>query len=424
MLKKVEKISLDGIWILKNPEKSIETESQVPGTVFEALVEKNIIEDPFYGENEHKMKWVYQTNWTYEREFDVEQEFVDHKRILLRFYGLDTIADVYLNDELIGSVDNMFVRYDFEVKSMLKNEGNKLIVKFFSPTLKAKEFKDKFGFNLNTGYAAIPGVPYLRKAQYSFGWDWGPKLPDVGIWKNVELIGFDDVKIESVFPYSNLKYNIDPLNITNSNELSKIEITSVKLFIDVELALIDEEILGLNYKIKGLLKSPIDEIFTKEIPLNKKKETLIFDIHNPLLWWTNDLGHPNLYKLEISTFKDEVLECVTQEIGLRDIQLVRKLDNWGETFYFLLNGIPIFAKGANWIPVDSFIPRGKKQGLYSMNLHDAKKANMNMIRVWGGGIYEDDSFYDLCDKLGVLVWQDFPFACALYPYQEKFVESV
>ncbi|MFW9772137.1 MAG: hypothetical protein ACFFEO_08235, partial [Candidatus Thorarchaeota archaeon] len=334
MVKKVEIISLDGIWILKNPEKSIEIESQVPGTVFEALVGNNLIEDPFYGENEQKMKWIYETNWTYEREFEVEQEFLDHKQILLRFYGLDTIADVYLNDELIGTVDNMFVRYDFEVKSTLRSKGNKLRVEFFSPTLKAKEFKDKFGFNLNTGYAAIPGVPYLRKAQYSFGWDWGPKLPDVGIWKKIEIVGYEDFKIESIFPHSTLEYNVDPLNITNSNDLSTIKVISAKLFVDIELTLVNEDISGLNYTVKGLLKSPTGEVLTTEISINKKNERVIFEIQNPLLWWTHDLGNPNLYSLEISILKEEVIEFVTQEIGLRDIQLVRKLDNWGETFYF------------------------------------------------------------------------------------------
>ncbi|MHA2390935.1 MAG: glycosyl hydrolase 2 galactose-binding domain-containing protein [Promethearchaeota archaeon] len=424
MGQKVEKITLDGTWILKNHKKSVELEAQVPGTVFEALVEKHIIEDPFYGENEHKMKWVYEANWIYEREFDIKQEFLDHKSVLLRFHGLDTISDVYLNDELIGSVDNMFVTYDFEVKSMLKSVGNKLIVKFFSPTSKAQEFTDKYGFKLNTGYAAIPGVPYLRKAQYSFGWDWGPKLPDIGIWKNVEIIGFDDFKINSVFPYTSFEYNIDPLSITNSNEISAIEITSTKLSIEIELTLGEKNVSGLNYMIKAQLKAPNDDLFIKEIPLRKEKETISFDIENPYLWWTHDLGNPNLYQLEVSILKDQVLERITQQIGLRDIQLVRKFDKWGETFYFLLNGIPIFAKGANWIPVDSFIPRGKKLGLYSMNLKDARKANMNMIRVWGGGIYEDESFYDLCDELGLLVWQDFPFACAIYPYHNDFIENV
>ncbi|MFW9941621.1 MAG: glycoside hydrolase family 2 protein [Candidatus Thorarchaeota archaeon] len=421
---KVEKISLDGLWELKNSDESIELDAQVPGTVFEALLENNIIEDPFYGENEHEMKWVFESNWIYKKEFNLDPEFLEHKHIVLRFNGLDTIAEVNLNGELIGSVNNMFVKYDFEVNSKLKQSGNKLQISFESPTAKSREYSENVKAKLNTGYAAIPGVPYLRKAQYSFGWDWGPKLPDIGIWKSVEVIGFDDIKINSVFPYVNLEYNKNPLNIKDPNEFSAIEINTAKLFIEIEFTLNNENVSTLEYIIKAQLRTPINEILVKKRSISKKKETLSFNIDNPFLWWTHDLGIPNLYQLEVSIIKDEMLETVKQKIGLRDIQLVRKRDRWGESFYFLLNGIPIFAKGANWIPVDSFIPRGKKLGLYSMNLIYAKQANMNMIRVWGGGIYEDESFYNLCDELGIIVWQDFPFACALYPYHDEFIESV
>lgn len=424
MTQKVDKISLDGTWILRNSEKSVEIDAQVPGTVFESLIEKNIIEDPFYGEIEHEMKWVFESNWTYEKEFSLAPEFLEHKYILLRFNGLDTIAEVTLNGEVIGTVNNMFVRYDFEVKSKLKQSENKIVITFKSPTAKSREYLEKNKIKLNTGYAAIPGVPYLRKAQYSFGWDWGPRLPDIGIWKIVEIIGFDDVKINSVFPYANLEYNKNPLNIKSPIEFSTVEVKAAKLFIEIDLTSNIENLQSNNYRIKAQLKAPNDEIFVKEIPLSKQKETLSFDIKNPFLWWTHDLGIPNLYQVEVSILNDRVLERVTQQIGLRDIQLVRKPDRWGESFYFLLNGIPIFAKGANWIPVDSFIPRGKKLGLYSMNLIYAKQANMNMIRVWGGGIYEDASFYNMCDELGLLVWQDFPFACALYPYNVEFIENV
>jgi beta-mannosidase len=424
ILQKVEKISLDGIWTIKNTEKSIEMDGQVPGTVFEALFDNGLIEDPFYGENEHQMKWVYETDWVYEKEFSVEPSFLEHKSILIRFHGLDTIAEVTLNGELIGSANNMFVRYDYDVKSKLRQKSNKLEINFKSPTAMSREEIEKNKVKLNTGYAAIPGVPYLRKAQYSFGWDWGPKLPDIGIWKNVEIVGFDDIKIKSVFPYTHLEYNKDILNIRDPIEFSTIKTKSAKLFIEIDFTLNIANISDLGYRIKAQLKAPDDQVFAKEIPLKKQKETLSFDIQNPFLWWTHDLGIPNLYQIEVSILKDGQLERATQQIGLREIQLVRKRDKWGESFYFLLNGIPVFAKGANWIPIDSFIPRGKKLGLYSMNLIYAKQANMNMVRVWGGGIYEDDTFYNLCDELGILVWQDFPFACALYPYNDEFIESV
>ena len=191
-MKKVESISLNGNWILKNIKKSIEIPAQVPCTVFEVLLDNKVIEDPFYGVNEREMTWVYDSDWQYEKEFDIELDFLGHKNILLRFNGLDTITEVFLNGEFLGSTENMFMSYDFNIKSKLHDTGNKLLIKFKSPTKKAQENIEKYNISLITFSAAIPGVPYIRKAQYSFGWDWGPKLPDSGIWKSVELIGYDD----------------------------------------------------------------------------------------------------------------------------------------------------------------------------------------------------------------------------------------
>ncbi|MHA1242794.1 MAG: glycosyl hydrolase 2 galactose-binding domain-containing protein, partial [Promethearchaeota archaeon] len=198
-MKKVEKIVLSENWTLLQKEKGLNISTDVPGSVFETLIDNEIIEDPFYGLNEHKMSWVYNSEWDYETEFDLEPSFLENKVILLRFYGLDTVSEVVLNGVSLGFTDNMFIRYDFNVKTKIKSKKNKLVVKFKSPTLRARTEKEKEGTNLNTGYAAIPGVPYLRKAQYSFGWDWGPKLPDIGIWQPVELIGYDNLKIDSIY---------------------------------------------------------------------------------------------------------------------------------------------------------------------------------------------------------------------------------
>jgi len=387
-------------------------------------LENHIIEDPFYGVNEHEMKWVYDSDWYYELEFDIVQKYLDYKNILLCFNGLDTIADIYLNGEIIGSTENMFLRYTFDVKSKVQKTGNKILINFKSPTKKAQEDIEKFNIRLNTGYAAIPGVPYLRKAQYSFGWDWGPKLPDIGVWKSVQLVGYDEIKIASVYPYTKFKYNKDPLKLKDTYEIPTLEPTSVILFIEIDLASDIDDFSKLGYKVIVKICSPNNEVVSKEVPLRNKKEKIDFNIKNPILWWTHDLGVPNLYRIEISLEKGGIIDSVQQKIGLREIRLITEPDKWGETFYFLLNGIPVFAKGANWIPVDSSIPRGRKLGLYSMNLNYAKDANMNMIRVWGGGIYEDDLFYELCDELGILVWQDFPFACAFYYFYNEFTENV
>ena len=422
-MRKVEKISLDGKWDLKQDKKSIIIGTQVPGSVFEALIENDIIEDPFYGENEHEVSWVYDSDWIYETHFDIDPRFLEHSRILLRFHGIDTLSEVYLNDELLGITENMFITYDFEVKSKLKAESNELKVILKSSTLRAKQEINKFGVNLNTGQAAFPGIPYLRKAQYSFGWDWGPKLPDIAI-NSVVIIGYNEIKIKSIYPIQNFNYLKDPLKIENPNELATNKVLSVKLSVNIELDAIAKELKNNGYRIKIELKAPDGNSLIEEHPITNLTQVIDFSIKEPYLWWTHDMGVPNLYELKVSIINEELIESQTQKVGLRDIKLIRNPDEWRETFYFLLNGVPIFAKGANWIPIDSFILRGKKRGLYSMNLNHAKEANMNMIRVWGGGIYEDNLFYDLCDELGILVWQDFPFACAIYPHDRDFIDSL
>ncbi|TES98800.1 MAG: glycoside hydrolase family 2 protein [Promethearchaeota archaeon] len=422
-MEKVEKIILSETWTLHNEKKGLNVPTEVPGSVFETLLDNNIIEDPFYGLREHDVSWVYESDWVYETEFDLEPNFLEHKVILLRFHGLDTVSEIVLNGENLGFTDNMFVRYDFNVKTKLKSKKNKLAVKFRSPTLKAREKKEKEGINLNTGYAAIPGVPYLRKAQYSFGWDWGPKLPDIGIWQPIEVLGYDSLIIDSIYVNQKLHYN------KNINDLSRLELTDIGVMsADISIEINLESDLPINelnfYNLNVELKAPDGKIFTSEKSINILKPKIEFALEYPYLWWTHDLGTPNLYELLIIISKDEIIDSVKQKVGIREIRLIQNPDEWGESFFFMLNGVPIFAKGANWIPIDSFIPRGKKKGLYQSNLADAKEANMNMIRVWGGGIYEDDLFYDLCDSLGILVWQDFPFACAVYPYDEEFIEKI
>ena len=422
-MEKVDKISLVENWTLLHEERDLNLPTKVPGSVFETLIDNEVIEDPFYGLREHEVSWVYESDWIYETEFDLEPDFLEHKVILLRFNGLDTISEVILNGDNLGSTNNMFVKYDFRVKSKLRSKGNRLTVKFKSPTIKAREEKEKCGINLNTGYAAIPGVPYLRKAQYSFGWDWGPKLPDIGIWKPVELIGYDSIKIDSIYITQKLYYN---KNLNESSELKDITdlgVMSADLTIEINLESDLSTSKLKNYSLKVDLKAPDGKLFTHEKSINILAPKVEFTIEYPYLWWTHDLGTPYLYDLSVIISKNGMIDSLKQKVGIREIRLIQNADEWGESFYFMLNGVPIFAKGANWIPVDSFIPRGKKRGLYQSNLVNAKEANMNMIRVWGGGIYEDDLFYDTCDELGILIWQDFPFACAVYPHDEEFIEN-
>jgi beta-mannosidase len=318
----------------------------------------------------------------------------------------------------------MHLSYDFDVKAHLKAGKNDIKITITSPTKAARDEKKKYGFNLRTG-GALPGVPYLRKAQYSFGWDWGPQLPDMAIWQPVELVGHDGVAIDSVFPIQSFSYSKDPLSITDPHGIQSIVVEQVAVKVHVDLATTGALKSGSGMAVKAKLVSPDGRSFEASAPVDGTRISLDFKITEPVLWWTHDLGTPALHDLAVTLQQGDVaVDTLVQKVGLRDIKLVRRPDKWGESFFFMLNGVPVFAKGANWVPVDSFIPRGKQLGLYQMLLADAKEANMNFLRVWGGGLYEDDMFYNTCDELGILNWQDFPFACAVYPPYEEFVNVI
>ncbi|MCU7548795.1 hypothetical protein OCK74_06680 [Chitinophagaceae bacterium LB-8] len=281
----------------------------IPGTVHTDLLKNRRIHDPFYRDNESKVQWVSQKDWEYQVSFDVEKSLLSKKHLELVFEGLDTYADVYLNDRLILQANNMFRTWVVDVKQFVRNEKNRLLVHFYSAEHKVDSLAK----------AALPLVRpsdnnrhYVRKAQYHFGWDWGPRLITCGIWRNVKLKGWDLPETENV---------------------------------------------------------------SWKKPLNNK------------------------------------------------IELIQKPDSVGRSFYFTVNGQPVFMKGANWIPADVFLPRVTK-AKYRELLVAAKEANINMLRVWGGGIYEDDAFYDQCDSLGIMVWQDFMFAGAMYPGDDAFMENV
>ena len=422
-MKPVKSLSLDGEWTLLHEGKNIKIAAPVPGSVWEALLEKEIIKDPFYGEREHEMGWIYNSDWQYEKEFTVNADFMEYTNIRIRFRGIDTISEIYINRDLLGSTENMFRTYEFDIKSKLRNGKNTLKIIIKSPTNYTLEQKDRYGTKYTT-IMALKWVPYIRKAQFSFGWDWGPRLPDIGIWQSVEIIGFDELRLDSIHPTQTFTYNKDPLQISNPEEISSIQVESVSLKVDIELYANEEDLKSSDYLVKVELKSPDGKTLTNQSKINNVSSSIDLEIKNPKLWWTNDLGNQNLYDLSVIISNAEVIEERSLRIGIRDIRLIRNPDKWGETFYFMLNGVPLFAKGANWVPIDNFIPRGKRIGLYEMNLKYAKEANMNMLRVWGGGLLEDDHFYDLCDKLGILIWQDFPYACSLYPIHDEIVENI
>ena len=375
-------------------------DAQVPGDVHSALVRKRVIDDPFVGHNDLKCRWVEEKEWWYRTTFTWQEEPEDDEVIELLFEGLDTFATVYLNGLEIGSTENMLVEHAFDVTGLLRQGENVLAVKFDPVHLRVKEKEKKYwcGFEKDR--------IWVRKAAMNFGWDWGPRLVTVGIWKDVHVRKWKKARIFSVFP--------------RTAALAK----------DKAVVEVDAEILrrpGHQEPLTVEASLTADgQTFLASAGLSGQEATLVLEVDRPKLWWTHDLGEPHLYRLDV-TLKDaggRVLDRYEQAFGIREIVLEERHESGENLFAFRLNGVRLFAKGANWIPVHSFIGAAE-DGRYEKLLALARDAGMNMLRVWGGGIYEKDVFYRECDRLGILVWQDFMFANALYPdYNRNFMANV
>ncbi len=380
-------------WSFKKTSDADWLPAEVPGTVHTDLFTNKIIPNPFFGSNEKQLQWIEDEDWEYQLSFKVSKEELKNQNIVLQFDGLDTYANVSLNGKTILEANNMFRTWKVSIKNHLKVGKNNLKIVFKSAVEIGKEEAKKLPYTLPEKERI-----FIRKAQYQFGWDWAPRFVTAGIWKPVKLVFWNDATIEHV------KYDQEELNET----IAKLNFRTT-----------------INCQKEGNYIFKINET-QKAVELKKGANTIVFpyEIKNPKLWWTNGLGKANLYPFEISLSKSNVqLSIKKLNIGLRTIELVQENDNIGKSFYFKLNGKPVFMKGANYVPADSFLPRISSQN-YKTLVKNAVDANMNMLRVWGGGIYENDAFYDECDKNGILVWQDFMFACAMYPGDSDFLDNV
>lgn len=380
-------------WSFKNAKENKWLTASVPGTVHLDLMKNNIIPDPFKDENEKKVQWIENEDWDYQTTFNVSSNELKNQNIELVFEGLDTFSEIYLNGKLLQSTDNMFRKWTISVKQYLKIGGNILQVKFKSSVNEGKELAKKISFTM-------PESPrsFVRKAQYQFGWDWGPRLVTAGIWKEVKLNFWNQAKLQ---------------NIT----IEQKNLTSRKAELNIKAEIVTEE----NGKYRISVNNKL-----LDIALKKGFNTVYipYQIQNPKLWQPNGWGNPNLYDVKITLQKDKKnIDEKSEKIGLRTVELIQEKDEKGKSFYFKVNGKPMYAKGTNWIPGDSFSPRMTKEK-YQKLIKDCKEANMNMIRVWGGGIYEDDEFYKACDENGILVWQDFMFAGSFYPADKNFQRNV
>lgn len=391
--------SLTGKWQFRQFDTKDFFPATVPGCAHTDLMVLGKIPDPFIGKNELEVQWIGDQDWEYVKDFDLDEQLMHSDRVFLVCKGLDTIAEINLNGQNLGKTDNMFRSYQWDVKPVIKSGRNHLSLLFHSPVKYIQAKQQQRQLPVGT----FSGAAYIRKVQSHFGWDWGPTLPSSGIWGDIYLEGQSKAVISDV--------HLGQIH-TKNNVLVKIEAT------------VDQWQKG-RFTLSVSLHHPDGHVMHINSAVDKALVTLDVRVDAPQLWWPNGLGEQPLYKIVLELFDGiEKLDSRTYQIGLRELELRQDPDEWGKTFTFAVNGVPIFAKGADWIPADSFITRLTNAQLEHL-IRSCAQANMNMIRVWGGGFYESEDFYDLCDQYGILIWQDCGFACAAYPLDmPEFIENI
>lgn len=390
------KKTLNGTWLFKQTDKSEWQNASVPGCNFLDLMENGNIADPFIGLNEADVKWVGEKDWEYKRNFQIAKEDLNYHDILLNCKMLDTICDVLINGKLLFKGCNCFTAYSCSVKEFVIPGENEIRIVFYSPVQYVSDKYKESPTPMNSN--GQNGIVHIRKPQCHFGWDWGPVLPCSGITKDIELEFVESGRI-------------DYLDVSQKHVDNCVTISA-----DAQLTCYDD----VNCTIT--VTCPDGSV------LSSNESHAEFLIENPELWWTKELSGKDrqpLYTVKAELEKDgRTIDETVKKIGLRTIELNREKDQWGRNFQFRLNGVPLFIKGANYIPPDSFITRFDDEKL-NYFLDAFQFSNMNMVRIWGGGYYESDEFFNACDERGILVWQDFQFACQAYPFfDEQFLSNV
>lgn len=385
--------------------------AEVPGTVHQDLLAHDKLPDPFYGMNEEKIQWVEKEDWLYRTSFVVSEEEMSAEGTFLVFEGLDTYADVFLNGALLLKADNMFVGYRVPVKSVLKKGENKLVIRFRSPIWEAMPQWESNGFDYPADNDHFPQKlsVFTRKAPYSYGWDWGIRMVTCGIWRPVYLEFVNKAVVEDYFVHQT------SVSAVRAEVDNQIEINNIGN--DRQQALV-----RVTYRYPGETDKSVEK--KVELQPGQNNVSLPLSVESPHLWMPNGWGEPALYEFEASVWVDgQQVSQKSHQIGFRQVRVVQEKDKEGMSFYFEVNGVPMFAKGTNLIPSDALLPRVTR-ARYARLLEDAQISHMNMIRVWGGGIYEDDAFFEEADKRGILIWQDFMFACTTYPHDSAFLHRV
>ncbi|GAM68136.1 beta-mannosidase [Vibrio sp. JCM 19236] len=388
-------ISLDGIWQLTSPQHpDIKTSISIPGDNHYALFQAGLIPDPYVATNEKEVQWVSQSDWMIQSSFEIDERDLDCKSLELTLCRVDTLAEIWINEHHVLSCCNMFCQYKVDIKPYLKLGSNQIEVRFSRADLEAQRRADKQPFFIPwaVGNNQVPYMNLLRKTQCHSGWDWGINLVVCGIYDSIKIERIQDARLGQV-----------------STTQVWDESGSVALEVEVEFECAEQTDLLVSFV--GV-EQRLSLVGSDRAKVN-------FEVKEPKLWWPAGYGEQPLYTLDVS-LGDKHLQ---RKIGLRKLELNTSADEIGSAMEFRINGFPISAKGANWIPMDA-MPSLESEQRYRGLLQSAVDANMNMLRVWGGGQYESDVFYELCDEFGLLVWQDMMFACALYPSTPEFIDDV
>lgn len=417
----MKKIDLGGEWQLKILGENVYgiaeewMPAKVPGSIYATLLELGKMPDPYYRDNELTALKLMENDFVYETKVQITEEMLAGDALLLVFEGIDTLGDVYLNGELLGHVDNMHRTWEYEVSEDVMVGENTLTVKLYSPTKYIKEENEKvFAGGVNE---AMKGYPHLRKAHCMYGWDWGPRLPDAGIFRGVFLKVVDAALIDSVYVIQHHENMSKPQVVAGESGKKRLQVEEKQVRLEFQLDLdIYKEEEALSAVV--LVESPEGQVYRQETD-----GSVLID--NPQLWWPNGYGEQPLYKVCARLFGADGRELDKWEhrIGLRTVTVNTEKDEYGEQFAHQVNGVDIFAMGADYIPEDNFLTRVTYERTKKL-LGDAAQAHHNCIRIWGGGYYPEDFFYDLCDELGLLVWQDFMFACSSYELTDAFEENI
>ncbi len=445
------RIRLDGQWLMTD-KKGTSVTGNVPGSVYSFLLDAGLMVDPYYRDNELAALKLMDEDYTFSRRFLADSELLACGHQVLRFEGIDTVAEVWLNGILLGTADNMHITWEFDVQGILHSGENELRVVIFSPTAYIRR-KDK-EYHLGGSYEAMRGFPHLRKAHCMFGWDWGPRLPDGGIWRSVWLEGWNESRIMEIrirqvhrradsvldnlslgsesLPGESVCHESDTLADGSAGFAVCTSAAQREEHVCVDLTV---EVIQTCERTADAVKCTCEQRSVEEqhtdMPVTitltgpdgrtaELENGTAYRIDHPHLWWPNGMGEQPLYEVRAVLHCPDGDQAVTRRIGLRTITMKREKDKWGETFAMVVNGRSVFSMGADYIPEDNILSRMNRERTEKL-LEICRQSHFNVIRVWGGGFYPADRFYDLCDEMGLVVWQDLMFACANYRLTDEFV---